>query len=76
MDIQLWLTVLLRAVGAGLASQGKSEQASLLNDAATALRAGKNVDDIMQGVADRWEQVGEPSFDEIAAARQAIQGRM
>jgi hypothetical protein len=76
MDIQLWLTVLLRAVGAGLATQGKTEQAALLNDAASAVRSGKNVDDIMRSVADKWEAEGEPSFDEIALARQAIQDRM
>lgn len=76
MDIQLWLTVILRAVGAGLVTQGKPEQAALLNDAATALRSGKNVDDVMQAVADKWEAEGEPSFDDIAAARQAIQDRM
>lgn len=76
MDIQLWLTVLLRAVGAGLTTQGKTEQASLLNDAATALRAGKNVDDVMQAVADKWAAEGEPSFEDIAAARQRIQERM
>lgn len=76
MDIQLWLTVILRAVGAGLATQGKTEQAALLNDAASAMRAGKNVDDVMQAVAAQWEAEGEPSFESIAAARQEIQARM
>lgn len=75
-QIQLWFTVLLRAVGAGLATQGKSEQADLLNDAASALRAGKNIDDVMQAVADKWATEGEPSFDDISIARQAIQARM
>lgn len=76
MNIQLWLPVILRAVGVGLASQGKTDHAALLNDAASAVRSGKNVDDIMQSVADKWEAEGEPSFDDIAAARQAIQDRM
>lgn len=76
MDIKLWLTVILRAVGAGLATQGKPELGGLLNDAASGLRAGQNVDDIMQKVADKWEVDGEPSFDEISAARQEIQSRV
>lgn len=76
IDIKTWLTVLARASAGVLMTQGKNDQAALLNDAASALNAGKNVDDVMQAYADHWEQVGEPTFDEIAAARQRIQERM
>lgn len=76
MDLGLWLPVLFRAVSVGLAANGKADQAALLNDAASVLRKGGNIDDIMQQYADSWEQNGEPSFDEIAETRRRIQERL
>lgn len=76
MDLGLWLPVLFRAVSAGLAANGKADQAALLNDAASALREGRDIDDIMREYANQWETTGEPSFDQIAEARRKIQERM
>jgi hypothetical protein len=76
MDIQVWLIVLTRAVAGVLAANGKNQQAAYLNDALAAVKAGKNVDHIMRQHAERWEQNGEPSFDEIAQDRQRIQELM
>lgn len=75
-SIRIWLQVLTRAVAGGLAAQGKTDQAALLNDAASAIQRGANVDDIMAEAAEKWATNGEPTFDEIAAARQAIQDRV
>jgi hypothetical protein len=76
MNIELWFTVLARSLASVLVAQGKNEQAALLNDAASAVREGRNVDDLMQQYADDWAANGEPTFDQIAATRQAIQDRM
>lgn len=76
MNLQLWFPVILRAVAGGLAAQGKTDQAALLNDAASVLRKGGNIDDIMAEYAEKWDRDGEPSFDEIAATRQRLQERM
>lgn len=76
MDILVWLPVLARSMSVVLAAQGKTEQASLLNDAASAALKGKNVDDLMRQYAEEWEANGEPTFEQIAATRRAIQDRM
>jgi hypothetical protein len=59
-----------------LTNLGKHDQAGLLQDALAAVSAGKNIDDIMAAAAKSWKENGEPTFDEIAAAREAIQARM
>jgi hypothetical protein len=76
MDIALWITVLGRSLVGVLAAGGKNQQAELLNDALSALREGRNVDDLMRKYAEDWEANGEPSFESIAATRQSIQDRM
>lgn len=76
MNLNIWLSVLARSIGASLIAQGKVEQGQLLLDAASAARAGRNVDDIMEQIAKDWEEHGEPSFDQIEARRKAIQARL
>lgn len=76
MDIKLLFLVLARSVAGVLVAQGKSEEAALLNDLASAARTGKNVDDLLLKYAEDWATNGEPSFEQIAAMRKAIQERM
>ena len=76
MDYSILFSVLTRAVAGILLTQGKTDQAALLNDAAAAVGAGKNVDDIMRRYAQDWDANGEPSFESIAQTRQSIQERM
>lgn len=76
MNLTTWLIILTRAVSGTLLVQGKIDQAQLLNDMASAASAGRNVDDIMAEYAAKWQTEGEPSFDDIAAARQRIQERL
>lgn len=76
MNLTTWLIILTRAVAGGLVTQGRTEQAQLLSDMAAAASAGRNVDDIMAEYAAKWQSDGEPSFEDIAAARQQIQERL
>lgn len=76
MNVTTWLVVLTRAIAGALITQGKTDQAGLLNDLASAASAGRNVDDIMAEYAAKWQTEGEPSFEDIAAARQRIQERL
>lgn len=76
MDYLLWIKVIASLTASTLAAQGKTTQAGVLTDALAALRAGKNVDDILREAAERWELAGEPSIDELAATRKEIQARI
>lgn len=76
MDYSILFSILARSVAGILVTQGKSDQAALLNDAAAAVGAGKNVEDIMRRYAQDWETAGEPTFESIAQTRQSIQERM
>lgn len=76
MSTELLLLVLSRFVSTLLVSQGKSEYGQMLGDITTAYRQGKQVDDILQALADKWDIEGEPSFDDIAAHRASIQARL
>lgn len=75
LDLSFFI-ILARILAPMLAQSGKSWQAQLLNEAVLAVSAGKNVDDIMHKLAQKWQELGEPSWDEIEAARRAIQARM
>lgn len=76
MDIQLLLLVLSRIVSGVLVTQGQAELGGLLNDITTAIKQGKQVDDLLAAIAAKWEAEGPPSFESIAAHRQDIQARM
>lgn len=70
------LMLLGQAVIPLLANMGKHHQAELLTDALAAVQAGKNIDDIMAQAVEDWKVNGEPTYDQIATARLAIQARM
>jgi hypothetical protein len=76
MNLLTLLTLIGQAVMPLLISAGKSHQADFINDALAAVAAGKNIDDILAKAAADWKANGEPTFDEIAAARAEIQARM
>lgn len=76
MDYLLWIRVIASLTATTLAAQGKTVQAGVLTDALAALRAGKNVDDILREAAARWEAAGEPTIDELVATRKEIQARI
>lgn len=76
MDLQAWLMLITQIMAAYLKDTGQFNNAGLLSDALAAVHAGKNVDDVMREIAAKWAQEGEPSFNEIAAARQKIQERI
>jgi hypothetical protein len=76
MELQALLMLIGQALVPLLTSLGKNHQAEFLTDALAAVSAGKNIDDILKQAADDWKANGEPTFDQIATARQAIQARM
>lgn len=71
-----WMRIALGVLTGYWVKQGKTEQAALLTDALAAIKQGKNVDAIMDAAATKWEANGEPTIEEIAAARKAIQARV
>lgn len=76
MDYLLLFRVLAQLTATTLAAQGKSQQAGFLTDTLAALKAGKNVDDVLRQAAERWEANGEPTVDELVATRKEIQARV
>jgi hypothetical protein len=71
-----WVRILLKILTGYLVKDGKAEQASLITDALEAHKAGREVDDLMEAAALKWEAEGEPTIAEIVEARQAIQARI
>jgi hypothetical protein len=76
MDYLLLFRVLAQLTATTLTAQGKTDQAGFLTDTLAALRAGKNVDDILRDAAERWEASGEPSVDDLVTTRKNIQARI
>jgi hypothetical protein len=74
--MKAWVRIALKLLTGYLVKDGKTEQASMITDALAAIKAGREVDDIMDTAADKWETEGEPSIAEIAEARQEIQARI
>jgi hypothetical protein len=72
-DPQIWIPFLGQLGISVLTAQGKTEQAGLVSDALAAANAGKNVDDILRAKAQEWAANGEPSIEQLVAARQEIQ---
>lgn len=76
MPTQLLILMIGRLTSTLLISKGEEEIGGLLNDALTAYRLGKPVDDILQALSDKWDAEGAPSYDDIAAHRKSIQERI
>lgn len=71
-----WIRISLGVLTGYWIRDGKTEQAALLTDALAAQDAGRDVDDLMEAAAVKWEAQGEPTLEEIVAARKAIQARV
>lgn len=75
-DPQIWIPLLGQLTASVLTAQGKTEQAGFVNDALAAAQAGKNVDDILRQKAQDWAANGEPTLEQLVAARQEIQSAL
>jgi hypothetical protein len=71
-----WIRIALGVLTGYWVREGKTEQAELLKDALAAQAKGKDIDAEMQAAAAKWEAEGEPTIEEITAARKAIQARV
>jgi hypothetical protein len=68
-----WATILLQILAGAAKEQGKHDQAAIINNALTAVQAGRDVDATMQKFAEEWQALGAPSVATIKASRKAIQ---
>lgn len=71
-----WMRIALGVLTGYWVRDGKTAQADLLKDAIAAEKKGKNIDAEMTAAAAKWEANGEPTIEEITAARKAIQARV
>lgn len=72
----VWGPMLAQLTASVLTAQGKTEQAGVITDALAAAAAGKDVDDILRQKTEEWARKGEPTVDELVAARKEIQSRI
>jgi hypothetical protein len=68
-----WLQLIIQITASTLTARGKREYGEWLTDALAAQQAGRNIDAELLRMAQLWATNGEPTFDEIAQSRLAIQ---